>query len=75
MQCRKVTADIVISRYEGLRVPREAIVEEGGQQGVYVQTITEQVFRTAEVAFAGEEYAIIRAGENTTLRLYDTVVY
>ncbi len=75
MQCRKVTADIIISRYEGLRVPREAIAEKDGKQGVYVQTITEQVFRTVEVAFAGEEYAIIREGENTTLRLYDTVVY
>ncbi len=75
MQCRKVTADVILSRYEGLKVPKKAIVEEGGRTGVYVQTITEQVFKPAEVAYTGEEYAIIREGENTSLRLYDTVVY
>jgi len=75
MRYRKVTVDVILARYEGLRVPKEAIVEEGGQQGVYVQTVTEQVFKKAEVAYTGETYAIVREGQNTELKLYDTVVY
>lgn len=75
MRYRKVTVDVILSRHEGLRVPKEAIVEEGGRQGVYVQTVTEQVFKKAEVSYIGETYAIIKEGENTALKLYDTVVY
>ncbi len=75
MQSRRVTVDVILSRYEGLRVPKEAIVEEGGQTGVYVQTVTEQIFKPVEVAHMGETDAIIKEGENTKLRLYDTVIY
>ena len=75
MQCRKVTLDVIISRYEGLKVPKKAITEENGETGVYVQTITKRTFKKTEVAYEGETYAIIREGENTELRLYDTVLY
>ncbi len=75
MQCRRVTADVIISRYEGLRVPKKALLEENGETGAYVQTVTEQVFKKAEVSYIGEEYAILREGEGTEVRLYDTVVY
>lgn len=75
LKYRTVTADVIISRYEGLRVPTKAIVTENGQEGVYVQTITERVFRPVEIAHRGEKYAIIREGGDTELRLYDTVIY
>ncbi len=75
MACRKVAVDVIIRRHEGLRVPAEAITEEGGTTGVYVQTVTERVFRPAEVSYIGKEYAIIKEGENTKLKLYDTVIY
>lgn len=75
MQSRKTSVDVVLARYEGLRVPKKALCEEGGQKGVYVRTITEQVFRPVDVAFENETYAIIREGEKTKLKLYDTVIY
>jgi len=75
LKYRSVTADVIVSRHEGLRVPTKAIVEEDGKQGVYVQTVTDRVFKTVEVAHQGENYTIIREGENTALRLYDTVIY
>ncbi len=75
MQNRQMTADVVLARYEGLRVPKEAICEENGQTGAFVQTITERVFRPAEVLFSDDTYAIIGEGEDTKLRLYDKVVY
>ncbi len=75
MQSRKVTLDVILSRYEGLKIPKKAIAEENGETGVYVQTITKRTFKKTEVAFEGETYAIIREGKNTDLRLYDTVLY
>lgn len=75
MQCRKVTLDVILSRYEGFKIPQKAITEENGETGVYVQTVTKRTFKKTEVAFEGEVYAIIREGENTELRLYDTVLY
>ena len=75
MQCRKVSAEVVIRRYEGLKVPKKAFVEENGETGVYVQTVTQQVFRKAEIAYESDPYVIVREGENTSLKLYDTVVY
>ncbi len=75
LENRRMTVDVIISRYEGLKVPKKAIVEEGGKTGVYVQTITERVFKPAEVVYTGEKDAIIKEGENTKLRLYDTVIY
>lgn len=75
MQCRKVTLDVILSRYEGLKIPKKALTEENGETGVYVQTITKRAFKKTEVAFEGETYAIIREGKNTELKLYDTVLY
>jgi len=75
MQCRKVTLDVILSRYEGFKIPKKALTEENGETGVFVQTITKRTFKKTEVAYEGETYAIIREGENTDLRLYDTVLY
>ncbi len=75
VQCRRITADVIIARYEGLRIPKKAIEEKDGETGVYVKTVTEEVFKKTDVSYTGEEYAIIRKGEATELGLYDTVVY
>ena len=75
MQCRKVTLDVILSRYEGLKVPKKAITEENGETGVFVQTITKRTFKKTEVSYEGETYAIVAEGKNTELRLYDTVLY
>ena len=75
LKYRTVTADVIISRYEGFRVPTKAIVTENGQEGVYVQSITERVFKPVEVLHQSEKYSIIREGGDTKLRLYDTVIY
>lgn len=72
---RKVSVDVILRRHEGLRVPSKAVTEENGVSGVYVRTITEKVFKPAEVSYVGAEYAIIKEGENTKLKLYDTVIY
>ncbi|MBQ7036131.1 MAG: hypothetical protein IJN74_01410 [Clostridia bacterium] len=75
LERRKVSVDVILHRHQGLRVPAKAITEEEGVQGVYVQTITDKVFRAAEVSYIGEGYAIIKEGEKTKLKLYDTVIY
>lgn len=72
---RKASVDVILRRHEGLRVPEKAITEKDGIQGVYVQTITDKVFKPAEVSYIGEGYAIIKEGEKTKLKLYDTVIY
>lgn len=75
MQGRRAAVDVILSRHEGLRIPKKALIEEGSRQGVRVQTVTEQVFKTVEVAYIGETHIIIEEGKNTELRLYDTVIY
>ncbi len=75
LACRKAAVDVIVRRHEGLRVPAKAITEEGGVTGVYVQTVTDRVFKKAEVSFVGSQYAIIKEGAHTDLRLYDTVIY
>ncbi len=75
MQSRRVGVEVILARYEGLRVPKKALTENDGEKGVYVQTITEQVFRKTDVAYENETHAIVREGKDTTLKLYDTVVY
>ncbi len=75
IQCRKVMLEVILDRFEGFRIPKKALTEENGETGVYVQTITKRAFKKVEVSYMDGAYAIIREGENTELRLYDTVLY
>ena len=72
---RKASVDVVIRRHQGFKVPAKAVKEENGQTGVYVKTITDKVFKPSVVSFRDDDYAIIKECEETSLRLYDTVIY
>ena len=74
---RKMHVDIILGRYEGLKVSSKAIQTENGEKGVYVKTVTDEVFKPVEILYENESTVIIKenTAKNGTLRLYDTVIF
>lgn len=73
---RKCSVTLVRAKYEGLKVPIEAIRVKDGAQGVYAVTDGLMKFKKADILFSDAHYAVLR--ENNTdsgsLLLYDEVV-
>lgn len=67
---------VVVSSYNGLRVPRKALrYNEEGEQGVYIKLGQRLVFKNVNVEYWGEDYVICsqKTGDKY-LMLYDEIV-
>lgn len=73
---RKCKVTLVRAKYEGLKVPIEAIRVKDGQQGVYAVTDGLMKFKKTEVLFSDAHYAIVKENnlDSDALLLYDEVV-
>lgn len=83
---RNVSLDVVVVDYEGIKIPRDSIVEKDGKKGVYVLDINRYaIFKPIKIIGYDETNAIIKSnvfyekdGEDmktiTTVKLYDEIV-
>ena len=55
------SAEIILTRYEGLRIPKNALrVDEEGQSGVYCRVGLRAYRKPVEVIWQGEDYCLVR---------------
>ncbi len=82
---RAQNAELILTRYEGLRIPKNALrVDESGQSGVYCRVGLRAYFKPVDVLWQGEDYCLVRpvtidstsesAIELYTLRVNDEVI-
>lgn len=76
---RHQAADLVLQRYEGLRIPANALrLREDGVSGVYCVVGAVARFKAVQVVYQGDGYALVRPAEDATgtgvLRLGDQVI-
>ena len=73
---RSVDVELIKNIYSGLKVPVSALTKKDGADGVYVVTDNTEKFKTVEIIYKDEKYAIVKennAGANALL-LYDEVL-
>ncbi len=76
-QTRAVEANIVVTTYSGLRVPKEALrVNEEGEKGVYCLIDSQVKFKPVDIIFEKDGYYIAAYDTSNTksLLLYDEIV-
>jgi hypothetical protein len=75
---RKVSGELVLATYEGLRVPSSAIrVDGNGQAGVYCVVGVTARFKLVELVYQGSDFCLVNAAaqaSTTTLRPGDEVI-
>lgn len=73
---RKCNITLIRDKYEGLKVPMEAIRVKDGQQGVYTVTDGLMKFKKTEILYNNGQYAIVKEDNlnSGSLLLYDEVV-
>ncbi len=60
ISCREESLDICLSRYSGIRVPREAIrINEDGVTGVYCAVLTQARFKPVEIILERDGYYLV----------------
>ena len=73
---RSVDVELIKNIYSGLKVPVSALTKKDGADGVYVVTDNTEKFKTVEIIYKDEKYAIVKennADANAHL-LYDEVL-
>lgn len=76
LKYRTADADIIVNSYSGLKIPVSTIRYKEGTTGVYVLRERVVRFRTVEVLYKDDQYAIVKE-DNTaenSLRLYDALI-
>lgn len=73
---RTETVRIQIERYEGLRVPKSALVfDENNEAGVYVRVGNTATFRKVNILYSASDYSICEeSSESGSLKLYDDII-
>lgn len=73
---RKETVQLLVKKYEGLRVPKKALVfDDQNVPGVYVRVGNTIVFRKVELLYSTTDYCICAEKDGKEyLKLYDDVV-
>lgn len=76
MNSRTTSVEVLIEKYEGLKVPSEAVKNGKSGAAVYVRTSEGIVPKNVEVLYENDEMCIIKEDNNAEggLRLYDEVV-
>ena len=64
---REQNAELVLARYEGLRIPKNALrVDEEGGSGVYCRVGLSAYRKPVEVVWQGEDYCLVKPVEVET---------
>ncbi len=73
---RYTAAEIIITNFEGIRVPREALRIVDGEKGVYVQFGNLIQFKKIVPIFENEEYMLLplESDAENEVQLYDVIV-
>lgn len=73
---RTETVQLQIERYEGLRVPKSALVfDENNEAGVYVRVGNTAAFRKVNILYSASDYSICEeSDESGSLKLYDDII-
>ena len=73
---RTETVQLQIERYEGLRVPKSALVfDENNEAGVFVRVGNTAVFRKVNILYSASDYSICEeSDESGSLKLYDDII-
>lgn len=76
VQHRIENAEIILNKYNGIKVPRNAIrFNASGEKGVYVQMGEQILFKKIDVIYDSEDYIISKeTGLRGTLQLYDDII-
>ena len=72
---RSVDVELIKNIYSGLKVPVSALTKKDGVDGVYVVNDNTEKFKTVEIIYKDEKYAIVRENnaDANALLLYDEV--
>ena len=78
-QQRRLTAELLLESYSGLRIPANALrLNENGQSGVYCVVGFTAAFKPVDVVYRGDGYTLVRASADATgsdiLRTGDEVI-
>ncbi|MBQ4101817.1 MAG: hypothetical protein IJC85_02900 [Oscillospiraceae bacterium] len=70
------SADLIMDRHSGIRIPKEALRFEGTEAGVYVKWQHVMRFRKIEILYEGDTFLICKMNtdDKSQLRLYDEVI-
>ena len=73
---RSVDVELIKNIYSGLKVPVSALTKKDGADGVYVVTDNTEKFKTVEIIYKDEKYAIVKENnaDANALLLYDEVL-
>ncbi len=73
---RGVDVELIKNIYTGLKVPTDALVKKDGADGVYVVNDEVARFKTCEIVYKDEDYAIVKENNSNSnsLLLYDEVL-
>ncbi|KNF08719.1 hypothetical protein CLPU_5c00260 [Gottschalkia purinilytica] len=67
---RYMNLKLIKNKYEGLKVPKEAIVEEDGIKGVYIKDISGIVrFRAVNILYQNDKYAMIKEEDRKNIEV------
>ena len=72
---RSVDVELIKNIYSGLKVPVSALTKKDGVDGVYVVTDNAEKFKTVEIVYKDDKYAIVKENnaDANALLLYDEV--
>lgn len=78
-QLRHLAAEVILERYNGLRIPANALrLNDEGQSGVYCLVGFTARFKPVEVVYRGDGYTLVRAADDVAgsgiLRAGDEVI-
>ena len=73
---RSVDVELIKNIYSGLKVPVSALTKKDGVDGVYVVNDNTEKFKTVEIIYKDEKYAIVKENnaDANALLLYDEVL-
>ena len=77
LSTRVQSAEVLVSSYQGLKVPKEAIRFKDDEMGVYIKTMNKVYFRKLDKLYETDDFVISRTyydSRDGYLELYDDVI-
>ncbi|MCR5826624.1 MAG: hypothetical protein K6G54_08650 [Oscillospiraceae bacterium] len=73
---RAQSAELILERIDGLRVPKNAVrIDEAGQTGVYCRLGRQVWFKPVRLLYQGEDYCLVLPDEINAKRESDYILY
>lgn len=73
---RKAEIEIRRNKYEGIKIPSEALLVVNGKKGVYVLIASQIKFREVNIIYSDDDYVLAEYDESNTnsIHLYDKII-